>query len=235
MYTKCKGTKCKGTKCKGTKRKGLKTKKRSIRHRHHTKRTNKVVKRKTMKHKTRKHYTRKHKRRNLRKSKVMRGGMFSDNAGSYPDTYVPGEDSFDSGLRSLGNPYNAAVNGTPSGNHHPYNPYVKDPPIQSNPQQGLPKGSQQGGKKHKQSGGGFLTKLMPEELVNVGRSVPAAFGNLADKFKGDIPHPSSKVYPTEQPHVYSSEDRGNLINPDTISIDDITNIYNNANNEISGI
>ena len=225
MYTKRKGTKCKG----------LKTKKRSIRHRHHTKRTNKVVKHKTMKHKTKKHKYRKHKRRNLRKSKVMRGGMFSDNAGSYPDTYVPGEHSFNNGLRSLGNPYNAAVNGTPSGNHHPYNPYVKDPPIQSNTQKGLPKGSQQGGKKHKQKGGGFLTKIMPEELVNVGRSVPAAFGNLADKFKGDIPHPSSKVYPTEQPHVYSSEDRGTLINPDTISIDDIKDIYNNANNQISGI
>ena len=231
MYTKRKGTKCKG----------LKTKKRSIRHRHHTKRTNKVVKHKAMKYKTRKHHTRKHhirkhKRRNLRKSKVMRGGMFSDNAGSYPDNaYVPDVNSFDNGLRSLGNPYNAAVNGTPSGNHHPYNPYVKDPPIQSNPQQGLPKGSQQGGKKHRQGGGGFLTKLMPEELVNVGRSVPAAFGNLADKFKGDIPHPSSKVYPTEQPHVYSSEDRGTLINPDTISIDDIKDIYNNANNQISGI
>lgn len=223
------------TKRKGNKRKGLKTKKRSIRHRHHsrcnhtkrTKRTNKVVKHKAMKRKTRKH-----KRRNLRKSKMMRGGMFSDNAGSYPDAYVPGEHSFDSGLRSLGNPYNAAVNGTPSGNHHPYNPYVKDPPIQSNTQKG---GKKHNYKKKKQCGGGFLTKLMPEELVNVGRSVPAAFGNLADKFKGDIPHPSSKVYPTEQPHVYSSEDRGSLINPDTISIDDIKDIYNNANNEISGI
>ena len=230
MYTKRKSTKCKG----------LKTKKRSIRHRHHsrcnhTKRTNKVVKHKAMKHKTRKHHTRKHKRRNLRKSKVMRGGMFSDNAGSYPDAYVPDVNSFDNGLRNLGNPYNATVNGTPSGNHHPYNPYVKDPPIQSNTQQGGKNHKQQRRKKYKQCGGGFLTKLMPEELVNVGRSVPAAFGNLADKFKGDIPHPSSKVYPTEQPHVYSSEDRGSLINPDTISIDDIKDIYNNANNEISGI
>ena len=105
MYTKRKGTKCKGTKCKG-----LKTKKRIIRrcrHRRNSKckkrsmKPNKVVKYKTMKHKTRKH-----KRRNVRKSKTMRGGMFSDNAGSYPDAYVPGEHSFDNGLRSLGNPLN---------------------------------------------------------------------------------------------------------------------------------
>lgn len=220
-------------------RKGLKTKKRSIRrcsHRRNSKckkrsmKPNKVVKHKAMKHKTRKH-----KRRNVRKSKTMRGGMFSDNAGSYPDAYVPGEHSFDNGLRSLGNPYNVAVGGTPHGNHLPYNIKVINPPMQSNLQTG---GGKHNYKKNKQRGGGissFITKLLPEEAVNIGRSVPAAFGNLADKFKGDIPHPSSKVYPTEQPHVHSSEDRGSLINPDTISIDDIKDIYNNANNEVSAI
>lgn len=217
-------------------RKGLKSKKGSIRRssRNYTKkiskRTNKVGKHKGRKHKSIKHKSRKHKI----KSKMMGGGMFSDNTGSYPDAYVPDEHSFIGGLRNLGNPYNAAGSGTPSGNHLPYNTKVINPPMQSN-QQGGKKYRQHGVKKHKQRGGGFLAKLMPEEVINIGRSIPSAFGNLADKFNGELPHPSSKVYPTEQPHVYSSEDRGNLINPDTISIKDITKIYNDVNNEVSGI
>ena len=80
-----------------------------------------------------------------------------------------------------------------------------------------------------------MSNILPEELVNVGRSVPAAFGHLSDKFNGELSHPSSRVYPTEQPLVDDGNNRGALINPNTMSMSDIRNIYNEQNNTVSGI
>jgi hypothetical protein len=181
-------------------------------------------------------------RTNTHKRKRMHGGM-----AVYPETYIPDAmNSFNNGLRSLGNSYNAGDPGVPSGNHYAYNTNVKAAPMPSNPQAQLQLG---GGRRkcrckgkckcknknrHKnnhrsQRGGGissFISTILPEELVNMGRSVPSALGHLADKFNGDLSHPSSMVYPTQQPHVYDGSDsRGALINPNRMSIADIRDIY----------
>jgi hypothetical protein len=191
---------------------------------HHRKTTKKTNKRK-YKRKTRQ--TRKYRRMN------MRGGM-----AAYPDAHIPdATTSFTNGLRSLGNSYNAGVAGQPSGNHYAYNTNVKAAPMPSN------NITQTGGRKHKlrargQRGGSissFMTSILPEELVNVGRSVPSAFGHLADKFNGELSHPSSMVYPTQQPHVDDSSSRGSLINPNTMGMADIRNIYLQENNRVSGL
>ena len=236
-----------------TKRKGIRSKKhrhsahrhsahRHSAHRHsaHHRKTSKKPNNRRYKHKTRR--TRNHHRHGRMK---MSGGM-----ASYVDAYIPSAtNSFNNGLRSLGNHYDAGVAGQPSGNHYAYNINVKAAPMPSNHM------AQIGGRKHKckckgkckcknkhkhfvQRGGGisnFITSILPEELVNVGRSVPASLGHLADKFNGELSHPSSRVYPTEQPHIYDSNDRGALINPNTMSMADIRNIYNEQNNIVSGI
>ena len=225
-----------------TKRKGIKTKKHkhSVHHRrhshssHHHKNTKKTNKRKTRQ--TRKHY---------KYRRMQMGGM-----ASYEDAYIPdATHSFNNGIQNLGQSYNAANTNMPSGNHYAYNTNVKAAPIPSNHI------AQIGGRKHKckckgkckcknknkrfvQRGGGissFISNILPEELVNIGRSVPAAFGHLADKFNGELSHPSSRVYPTQQPHVDDSSDRGSLINPNTMSMSDIRNIYNEENNRVSGL
>ena len=198
-------------------------------------------------HKRKRTPTHKHKRthKSRQTRKRMHGGM-----AVYPETYIPDAmNSFNNGVRSLGNSYNAGVAGLPSGNHYAYNTNVKAAPMPSNPQAHLQLG---GGRrkcrckgkckcknknknknkdKHRsQRGGGissFISTILPEELVNMGRSVPSAFGHLADKFNGDLSHPSSMVYPTQQPHVYDdgSDGRGALINPNRMSMSDIRDIY----------
>ena len=125
---------------------------------------------------------------------------------------------------------------------------VIDPPVSSNSQfggngkgNGKRKGKSNGksnskingkGIKNKQRGGGvssFISGILPDEIVNIGRSVPAAFGHMSDKFNGVISLPSSHVYPTQQQHVIEL-DRNQVISPVNIK-----EIYDAANAEVRGI
>lgn len=236
-----------------TKRKGIKSKKhrhsahhrRSVRNKHNSFNKHKH----SIHHRKRSSTKRKHnKRKTKTKTRRMRRKRMSGGMADYQNAYIPdATESFNNGLRNLGESYNPAITNTPSGNHYAYNTNVKAAPIPSN------HNAQIGGRKHKckcrgkckcknkhfrQNGGGissFMTSILPEELVNVGRSVPSAFGHLADKFNGELSHPSSRVYPTEQPHVDDGSNRGSLINPNTMSMSDIRGIYNEQNNIVSGI
>ena len=60
----------------------------------------------------------------------------------------------------------------------------------------------------------YLSAVLPDDLVNAGRSVPAAFGHFADKFNGVISSPSSMVYPTQQPLVAQVTGSNALTPPD---------------------
>jgi hypothetical protein len=236
-----------------TKRKGIRTKKHRHSAHHPGRKHRSSIRHKHSAHHRKRSSTKKKRSRRTRKyRKRMSGGM-----ASYAEAYIPdAANGFENGLRSLGNSYNAGDAGLPSGNHYAYNSNVKAAPIPSNHI------AQIGGRKHKckckgkckcknkskgkhmrhylkkQNGGNvgsFITKLLPEEIVNVGRSVPAAFGHLSDKFNGELSHPSSMVYPTEQPHVYSNDDRGSLIQSNTMSITDIKSAYDVANGEVAGM
>jgi hypothetical protein len=70
--------------------------------------------------------------------------------------------------------------------------------------------SKRSSSKYKQGGGGFLSRLLPDEIINIGRSVPAALGRMTDQYKGVLSQPSDFVYPTQQNAVPIS--RGGLPN-----------------------
>lgn len=185
-----------------------------------------MYKRKTMRrHRRASKRTRRTKRTKRRATRKMRGG----------NRLLP---------NAFGAPYNA-VDLKPNGNYYPFNTKVEQWPIQSNTQVGAMLG---GGRrrtkynKNKQSGGGiteFITTLLPEEVVNVGRSIPAGIGHMYDKFNGTISTPSSLVYPTQQPAVASTTMRGyNQANgnvADGVTPSDITGIYNRVNNQLTGL
>ena len=183
-----------------------------------TKRTNKTRKMR----KTRK--TRKTRR--MRRMRRMRGGNGA------PSPFV-------------GSPYDAGaaspVGGMPSGNHYSYNTKVNAWPESSNP---LFEGSsssqsqQIGGRskknyRTKQKGGGnigsFLSSLVPNDILNITRSVPAAVGHMYDKFNGVSSLPSSMVYPTDQPLVPDvATDR--MMTPPNI-----VKFYSDNNSLVSGL
>lgn len=118
----------------------------------------------------------------------------------------------------VGSPYNAgALN--PRGNFLPLSSQgvpsgLPVPPINSNPQFG-------GGRRRKrgQNGGGFsdnlstfVSTVLPEDLLNAGRYIPAAAGHLMDRFNGLIPSASSHVYPTQQPLALQTQQaRANVL------------------------
>lgn len=97
----------------------------------------------------------------------------------------------------VGSPYNAGDH-SPNGNFLPQSPNgvpsgLPISPMSTSPQFG-------------QRGGGFMndlsmfaSKILPDDVVNLTRSIPAAGGNLMDRFNGNIPSASSQVYPTQQP------------------------------------
>ena len=103
-----------------------------------------------------------------------------------------------------------SLNGVPSG--------LPVPPRQS--------GLQFGGRNNKknnnknQRGGGissFISSILPDEVVNFGRYIPAAAGNLMDRYNGLETLPSSSVYPTEQPLVQKLIQTNNSISPPNIN------------------
>ena len=145
----------------------------------------------------------------------------------------------------IGAPYNAAA-AYPAGNYLEYNPKVEAWPEQSGAilddrgmiglvragggrtRKGTGTGARRG-KGKKQRGGGlnnFISAILPEEAVNIGRSVPAAFSRAYDNFSGSLSPPSSFVYPTQQPTV-------NDVTLPKISPPDILNMYNTANTQVA--
>jgi len=102
--------------------------------------------------------------------------------------------------------------------------------------------SRRGGKKSKRSsrrkgmrGGGlsmFMSSLLPDDVVNVGRSVPSAFEQLSDKFNGLISPASYQVYPTNQPLAMAASSTHSAV---PIAPTNINAIYNNAAASVNGI
>ena len=237
-----KGTKRKGTKHKGTKHKGTKHNKRnkSIRNRKrkNTRRTRTKTNTRRIRFKKNGRRTRNKKMNSPLTTRfnrifMMRGGDSHNGAAAFPKGYTQPINNNANGLANMGAPYNVGAAGLPTGNHLPLNANVIDPPIPSNSQfGGKGKGKGRGKGRGKQRGGGmssFISGILPNELVNIGRSMPAAVGHLADKFNGEIPSHSSHVFPTQQPHVIDI-DRNVSISPVNMN-----EIYNAANAEVTAI
>ena len=128
--------------------------------------------------------------------------------------------AYDAGQMPTGKYYTLSDSGVPSG--------AMDPPVPSGP-------AQNGGKNNKRMRGGgmfseFITAIVPEELVNIGRSIPASLGQMSDKFQGVISSPSSQVYPTQQPLVQAIKP---LSTP--VTMPDILGSYNSANSAVAPI
>ena len=177
------------------------------------------------------------KRRSHRTRKMRGGGTcgMSQFAGTQPTVAVLPS--------AAGMPYNAAEL-APKGTYHGFNPNVQDWAAPSNGMfggRGRRKGkkTQYGKTKYgktkygkNQRGGGvteFVTALLPQEIVNIGRSLPASLGHVYDTYKGDIPSASSMVYPTDQPLVKAIYPNVGTAPPD------IASIYNQKNVLVSRI
>jgi len=89
-------------------------------------------------------------------------------------------------------------------------------------------------RRHMHGGGlsSFISSILPDEIVNIGRSVPSSLGHLADKFNGTISSPSSLVYPTQQPHVYHGSSGATA--PQMAPID-VQDAFNSANASVGSI
>ena len=137
----------------------------------------------------------------------------------------------------IGPPYNAAA-AEPQGNYYAYNQRVEAWPVPSNTQfVGGARKSKKHYKGKKHHGGGIsemITTLLPEELVNIGRAVPASLGRMYDRFDGSLSSPSSMVYPTQQPlaSTLSSADIVSGTNR-LMSPPDLLKFYNTNNNQVS--
>ena len=154
----------------------------------------------------------------------------------------------------IGSPYNAGA-AQPSGNHYPLSP-IGIPsghpiPVPSNNQFGgfhnVAASSGKGGRRTKNRrgnrgnrisknmrGGGlssFMSTILPDDVVNAARSVPAAFGHFADRFNGLNSMPSSMVYPTDQLQVYRSAEAAGK--PAFVP-SDIGGIYQGVRTALSG-
>jgi len=169
-------------------------------------------------------------RRRTHRSKMRGGGGI---AASIPSAFM---------ASTLGAPYNSA-DMMPAGNHYAYNPLVQQWPSPSNTGFNM-NGGRRRKRTHqqkrrtrykykKQRGGGiteFVTALLPQEIVNIGRSVPASVGHMYDRFNGATPSASSMVYPTNQPLVKNIY----MTDAGTAPVD-LTAIYNSKNNIVSTI
>ena len=95
-------------------------------------------------------------------------------------------------------------------------------------------GKKSSSRSRRMRGGGlgtFVAALVPQEALNIGRSVPAAFGHAYDKFTGVLSTPSSLVYPTQQPLAIGSDvGQARMMPPP-----DIMGMYRNANNTVAAL
>ena len=116
----------------------------------------------------------------------------------------------------------------PSGTHYRLSPVgvpsgALDPPVPGGQFGGRRRGRGKG-----MRGGGlssFVSTILPDEIVNIGRSLPAAVGHMADKFNGVISSGSSQVYPTQQPNIYQPPSSGAIASRPI----DIMGAFNRAN------
>jgi len=163
-----------------------------------------------------KRYTKKHHKRNpkhIHSEYMMHGGGSPSPWNGSPYNA--------SDLKPSGNYLPLSDNGIPSG--------LLVPPVNSNSQFGGRGMRTRSGKKYnksKQRGGGlseFISTILPEDVLNLGRSIPAAAGNFMDQFNGRISSPSSQVYPTQQPLVHEIQQSTGAVNPP-----DINGAYNRA-------
>jgi hypothetical protein len=135
----------------------------------------------------------------------------------------------------IGAPYNAAQL-HPSGNHYAFNTKVEAWPEQSNAilenSSMVRAGGGRKGKGKKQRGGSFgsfINTIVPDDILTLGRTIPAAAGHAYDRFTGVLSSPSSLVYPTQQPLVSTVSTETAMRPPD------IMKMYNNNNNLVSKI
>jgi len=134
----------------------------------------------------------------------------------------------------IGDAYKA-VDATPYGNYLEQSNMgipsgLPVPPVPSNGMFGGGKGKGKGNKKkYRQGGGSFLSTMVPENILNVGRAIPSAIGSAFDSFNGVISSPSSMVYPTQQPLVQDVQ-RGVVFNPP-----DILKMHNTAGLAVSDL
>jgi len=135
----------------------------------------------------------------------------------------------------IGDAYKA-VDATPYGNYLEQSNMgipsgLPVPPVPSNGMfgGGKGKGKGKGNKKYRQGGGSFLSTMVPENILNVGRAIPSAIGSAVDSFNGVISSPSSMVYPTQQPLVQDIQ-RGVVFNPP-----DILKMHNTAGLAVSDL
>jgi hypothetical protein len=131
----------------------------------------------------------------------------------------------------IGSPYNAGE-AEPQGNYYAYNRRVEPWPATTNMIGGKNKGK---GKKNLRGGGfsEFVSSVLPLEMVNIGRSIPAGLGHMYDRFNGSLSSPSSMVFPTQQPlaSVVSGSDTTNRM----MTPPDLTKMYIENNNAVSRI
>ena len=153
------------------------------------------------------------KRKTMRRTRrIMRGGDYHAAPTPTPGgAYFAGSPApFPSGTH-----YRLSPVGVPSG--------ALDPPV---PEGHIGGGGRRRGKGMR--GGGlssFISTILPDEIVNIGRSVPAAVGHMADKFNGVISSGSSQVYPTQQPNIYQPPSSGAIASRPI----DIMGAFNRAN------
>ena len=81
-------------------------------------------------------------------------------------------------------------------------------------------------------GGGFLTSLMPQDLVNVGRSLTGGIERGMNSFQGVSPSDSTYSLPTNQPSIIRDIQRQPYLNTTTM---DINKIYTNAGNNVANL
>jgi hypothetical protein len=158
----------------------------------------------------------------------MRGGNSSTLMPALIDPLQgPAYDAGSTAPFPVGNHYAPSPDGVPSG---PLDPAIRAGPVYI----GGKNKNNKNNKNNKRMRGGamfsdFITALVPDELINIGRSIPASFGHLSDKFQGVNSSPSSQVYPTQQPLVQA-------VKPTTsMGMPDIIGSYNSANSAVASI
>ena len=114
---------------------------------------------------------------------------------------------------SNGLKYSNVIKNTPTFNNN-----VIDPPINSNKQFS------------NQKGGGFLTSLMPQDLVNAGRSLTGGIERGMNSFQGVSHFDSSYSSPTQQPSIV--RDIQKQPSPTNINMD-INEIHRTAGNKVA--
>ena len=145
----------------------------------------------------------------------MKGKRSIKGKKTYKRKYCGGNYNVSPWYGSNGLNYSNVIKNTPTFNNN-----VIDPPINSNKQFS------------NQKGGGFLTSLMPQDLVNVGRSLTGGIERGINSFQGVSPFDSSYSSPTQQPSIVRDIQRQS--SPTNITMD-IKEIHRTAGNKVASL